>query len=224
MRNAGLVILVTALWWVTAIGIFAAGAQTPPPGFVRGVILECDSQTATGEVAIRAADNQVFRYQFDAKTYAERDDQLIQASRLKPGEKVEVVSDRSPAYTLRYARTIHVVQLPPPARPLTMGRYRAANPGNANNSLNNARLDRLPTLTFAGVVFRLNGERVVLHTRETGDQSILLRADTRYLQAGETVEAKDLKPNMRVYVRAGKNLYDEVEAYQIIWGNILTPR
>ena len=221
MRNFGLLILVTAIW------VFAAGAQTPPPGFVRGVILECDSQTATGEVVIRAADNQVFRYQFDAKTYAERDDQLIQASRLKPGEKVEVVSDRSPAYTLRYARTIHVVQPLPPPRPLTMGRYRAANPGNANNNaknLNSAKLDRLPTLTFAGVVFRLNGERVVLHTRETGDQSILLRADTRYLQEGEPVEAKDLRPNMRVYVRAGKNLYDEVEAYQIIWGTILTPR
>ena len=218
MRNLGLVI------WASAIWVFAAGAQTPPPGFVRGVILECDSQTATGEVAIRAADNQVFRYQFDAKTYAERDDQLIQASRLKPGEKVEVVSDRSPVYTLRYARTIHVVQPLPPPRPLTMGRYRAANPGNATNNVNNAKLDRLPALTFSGVVFRLNGERVILHTRGTGDQSILLRADTRYLREGETVEAKDLKPNMRVYVRAGKNLYDEVEAYQIVWGTILTPR
>ena len=222
MRNFGLVIWVFAIWWV-----FAAGAQTPPPGFVRGVILECDSQTATGEVAIRAADNEVFRYQFDAKTYAERDDQLIQASRLKPGEKVEVVSDRTPAYILRYARTIHVVQPLPPPRPGTLGRYRAANPGNANKSANNAlnaRLDWLPTLTFAGVVFRLNGERVVLHTRGAGDQSILLRDDTRYLQEGEMVEAKDLKPNMRVFVRAGKNLYDEVEAYQIVWGNILTPR
>jgi hypothetical protein len=222
MRNFGLVIWLTPIWWV-----FAAAAQTPPAGFVRGVILECDSQTSTGEVAIRAADNQVFRYQFDAKTYAERDDQLIQASRLKPGEKVEVVSDRSPAYTLRYARTIHVVQPLPPARPGIMGRYRAANPGNAGNNANtayNARLDRLPTLAFAGVVFRLNGERVVLHTRGTGDQSILLRADTRYLREGETVEAKDLKPNMRVYVRAGKNLYDEVEAYQIVWGTILSPR
>jgi hypothetical protein len=29
---------------------------------------------------------------------------------------------------------------------------------------------------------------------------------------------------MRVFVRAGKNLYDEVEAYQVIWGAILNPR
>jgi hypothetical protein len=70
----------------------------------------------------------------------------------------------------------------------------------------------------------VNGERVVLHTREAGDQCILLRQDTRYLANGEVVDAAALKPNMRVFVRAGKNLYDEVEAYQVIWGAILNPR
>lgn len=210
MRTLGLLMLLP----------LAVVAQTAPqPALIRGVILECDSQAPAGELAVRDASNQVFRYQFDAKTYAERDDQLIQASHLKPGEKVEVVSDRLPGFALRYARTIHVIQPLPPARPLTMGRYRAPRPGVP-------KLDLSPTgnLTFAGVVFRLNGERVVLHTREAGEQSILLRADTRYLQEGEIVEAKDLQPNMRVYVRAGKNLYDQVEAYQIIWGSILTPR
>ena len=210
MRTFGLLILF-------ALFSFAAAAQAPSPALVRGVILECDSQTATGELAIRAADNQVFRYRFDAKTYAERDDLLIQASRLKAGEQVEVVSDRSPASVLRYARTIHVVQPLPPPRPLSLGRYRAAK---------NGQPDRVATgtLAFSGVVGRLNAERLVLHTRETGERSILLRADTRFLQNGEIVEAKDLKPNTRVYVRAGKNLYDEVEAYQIIWGSILLPR
>jgi hypothetical protein len=202
----------------------AAAAQSQvqnaaPPALIRGVVLECDSQAPAGELAVRDAGNEVFRYQFDAKTYAERDGQLIQAWRLKPGEKVEVVSDRSPGSALRYARTIHVTQPVAPPRPLTMGRYRA--PSRAG-----PKLDTVLTgnLTFAGVVFRLNGERVVLHTRVTGEQSILLRADTRYLREGEIVEAKDLKPNMRVYVRAGKNLYDQVEAYQIIWGTILSPR
>ena len=210
MRALGLLILLP----------LAVAAQTdPPPALIRGVILECDCQAPAGELALRDAGNEVFRYRFDAKTYAERDGQLIQASRLKPGEKVEIVSDRSSGTALRYARTIHVIQPAPLPRPLTMGRYRAPFPASP-------KLDSVPTgnLTFAGVVFRLNGERVVLHTRETGDQSILLRADTRYLRDGEIVEAKDLKPNMRVYVRAGKNLYEQVEAYQIIWGSILSPR
>jgi hypothetical protein len=38
------------------------------------------------------------------------------------------------------------------------------------------------------------------------------------------VDADSLKPNMRVFVRAGKDLYNEVEAYQVIWGTILSPR
>jgi hypothetical protein len=29
---------------------------------------------------------------------------------------------------------------------------------------------------------------------------------------------------MRVFVRAAKDLHDDVEAYQVIWGTILTPR
>jgi hypothetical protein len=74
------------------------------------------------------------------------------------------------------------------------------------------------------VVFRVTGERLVLHTREGGDQSILLRKDTRFLENGETVEAENLKPNMRVFVKAGKDLYDQVEAYQVIWGSILDPK
>ena len=73
-------------------------------------------------------------------------------------------------------------------------------------------------------MFRLNSQRVILHTREAGDQSIQLRKDTRYLADGQLVDADSLKPNMRVFVRAGKDLYNEVEAYQVIWGTILSPR
>jgi len=136
---------------------------------------------------------------------------------LEPGEKVEVVSDVVPGLVLRYARTIHVLPEPPPARPSSAARLRAARPA----------LDRItPTgnLTFSGVVFRLTGERIVLHTREGGEQSLLLRKDTRYVENGEMVEAANLKLNMRVFVRAGKDLYDQLEAYQVIWGNILEPR
>ena len=199
----------------------SAAAQAPPsnpaPTLIRGVLLERDPQTGSGEFSVRAEDNRVFRYQFDPKTYVERDSQLIDVRRLQPGEKVEVLSDVVPGAALRYARTIHVLADPPPVRPLSAGRLRA--PRNVPERV-------LPTgnLTYSGVVFRVNGERLVLHTREVGDQSILLRKDTRYLQNGEMVGAADLKPNTRVFIRAGKDLYDEVEAYQVIWGGILNPK
>jgi len=37
------------------------------------------------------------------------------------------------------------------------------------------------------------------------------------------VEPDALKPNTRVFVRAGKDIYGEIEAYQVIWGAILQP-
>jgi hypothetical protein len=206
--------------WLLVLVSAVGAAQTTPspsPALIRGVLLERDLPTAAGEFSVRVADNQVFRYRFDAKTYVERENQMIDVPRLQPGEKVEVVSDTVPGSVLRYARTIHVYQDAPPPRPLTAGRLRAYRTA-ADRSLPTG------TLTYSGVVFRLTGERIVLHMREGGDQTILLRKDTRFLENGENVEAGNLKPNMRVFVKAGKDLYDQVEAYQVIWGSILDPK
>jgi hypothetical protein len=178
-------------------------------------VLECDAKPI-GEISIRTTDNQVLRYQFDRKTYAEREDRLIEAARVAPGEQVEIVSDRTAGSLLRYARTIHVIEPKAPPRPLSQGRLRAYNPKMENVRTGN--------LTYSGVVFRLNPTRVMIHTREAGDLAIQLRNDTRYLQNGVVVEAGDLKTNMRVFVRAGKDVYNEIEAYQVIWGTILDPR
>ena len=196
----------------------AVQAQTPgTPPLLRGVILERDAQTAGGQFSVRAADSQVYRFQFDRKTYVERDQQLIDVPRLVPGEKVEVVSDTVAGSVLRYARTVHVLQDVTPPRPQSASRFRANRPSIERN---------LPTgnLTYSGVVYRLTGERLILHTREQGDQAILLRKDTRYLENGENVDGTTLRPNMRVFVRAGKDLYDQVEAYQVVWGSILDPK
>lgn len=187
------------------------------PALVRGVLLERDPQLAGGQFSIRLPDNQVFRYQFDRKTYVEREKQLIDVPRLNPGEKVEVVSDLVSGSSLRYARTIHVMEdAPKPVRPMSAGRLRAYRPSDD-------RALPVGTLTYSGVVFRMNPDRIMLHVRE-GDQMIQLRKDTRFVQNGEMVDSAALKMNMRVFVRAGKDLYNQVEAYQIVWGNILDPK
>jgi hypothetical protein len=192
-------------------------AQTESSGaLMRGTLLECDARPS-GEFSIRGADNQVLRYRFDAKTYVERDERLIDAARLAPGEKIEVLSEREPASPLRYAMTIHVLQPLPPPRPKTLGRYRAyaSAPEPAIPAGN---------VTYSGVVSRLDSQHVLIHTRDAGDLSILLRKDTRFLEDGQVVDAERLKPTMRVFVRAGKDIYQQVEAYQVIWGSILAPR
>jgi hypothetical protein len=201
-------------FWLFLLAPLIAGAQFPPP-VLTGVLLERDAPAASGQFSVRAPDNQVYRYRFDGGTAVERDNLAAGVERLNPGEKVEVVSDAVPGSLLRYARTIRVVSPVAPLRTLADTRVRSARP-----------VEPMPlpgTLTFSGVVSRLNGQRLVLRTRG-GEQTILIRRDTRYVSNGDTVEAADLQPNMRVFVSAGKNLYQQVEAYQVIWGKILEPR
>ena len=200
------------LFWLP---IVLAAQTAPPAALIRGTLLERDPQTAAGEFSVRVPDHQVFRYQFDGKTYVERDQQPIDVARLRLGETVEVLSDEAPGSVLRYARSVHVLNEPDPAPPRARSRLRARSFDNV-----------VPrsTMDFSGVVFQLNAGRVVIHTRDSGDQTILLRDDTRFLENGRLVDAGDLRPNMRVYVRAGKTLYNEIEAYQVIWGQILMPR
>ena len=78
-------------------------------------------------------------------------------------------------------------------------------------------------MTFSGVVSRLSDGRLVLRTRSAGEQTILLRQNTRFVADGESVPAAELKTNMRVFVRAGKDVFGHVEAYQVVWGGILRP-
>jgi hypothetical protein len=191
-----------------------AGAQFPAPEQT-GVLLELDSNVAAGEFAIRAPSNQVYRYRFDPKTSVERDSLSGGMGHLRAGDQVTVESDLVADSLLRYARTVRVLAAP----------KSPALPDSEQRSTAFPWLDRTPptgNLTFAGVVSRLSGQSLVLRTR-SGEQTLLIRRDTRYVANGDTVEAAELRPNMRVFVRAGKNLYEQVEAYQVIWGSILEP-
>ncbi len=78
-------------------------------------------------------------------------------------------------------------------------------------------------MTFAGVVTQLTPELLVLRTRSEPRQTLLLRSDTRFMSEGQRVERADLHVNTRVFVRAGRNLDNEVEVYQVIWGDIVRP-
>jgi hypothetical protein len=202
---------VLAVVWFTSL----AAAERDASPLIRGTLIAREL-LPSGEFSVRAADTQVFRYRFDVKTYVERDDRLVDIPRLDIGERVEVLSDEGPASAVRYARTVHVIY-PETRRPLSPGRFRA-------DRVAAEHFGHVSTLSFAGVVSNLGAGWLVLHTRAAGDQTIRLRQDTRYLDNGEQVDPAALQPNMRVFIRAGHNLYDEVEAYQVIWGEILEPR
>lgn len=196
----------------------AAFAQEPAPiGLVRGSLLELEQTGGSGELSLRSADSRVFRFFFDSRTYFERAKQPVLPARLAPGESLEILADTGAGSTLRYARTIRVIVEEREPRPLSsLGRVRAYR------SVTEHIVPR-GSLTFSGVVTRFNDERMLLKTRLEGEKTILLRQDTRYVEGGSLVEAASLKANIRVFVRAGRNLDNEIEAYQVVWGEILSP-
>jgi hypothetical protein len=191
-------------------------AEQPPVVVTNGTLLERDTGSPIGEFSVREADNHVFRYRFDEKTLVDRNQLTSSIDYLQAGDKVEVIAEDGPQFTLRYARTVHVLEASSPLRRVPQERFHAF-PMSQERSFPNG------TLTYSGIVSRLNPQRMVLHTRGSGDQTILLRQDTRYLDNGSIVESTELRTNMRVFVRAGHTLLNDVEAYQVVWGQILLP-
>ncbi len=187
-----------------------------PLGYVRGVLMDCDT-TQMGDFSVRAAStSQVLRFTFDRRTYVERDKLHITMALLQKGDAVEVVSDRVAGASARYARTVHVVGDEPVLRPL-----------QSASTLRRVRpIDRIAPrgdLTYAGVISRLSDDELVLRTRRDGEKIFARRIDTYYLERGMLVEGSALQLNTRVFVRAGRNLDQELEVYQVIWGEILEP-
>jgi hypothetical protein len=70
------------------------------------------------------------------------------------------------------------------------------------------------------VVIRRDPRSLTLRTRD-GEQTLVLRKDTRYLADGAQQDSTALAVNTRVFVRAGRALDGDVEAYQVMWGDVV---
>jgi hypothetical protein len=200
-----------------AVLVGAAHAQQAPIGIVRGELITWQATAGAGELNVKTLEGHVYQCSFDKKTYFERDNQLVTPGAMQAGDRLEIVSDRKPGSQLCYARTVHVLD-PAAAR---------LGPGGGPRF----RRERSPTesfaprgdMTFAGVVVRVDHDLLTLRTRADGEKLILLRQDTRYIGDGQRVDADGLKRNTRVFIRAGRNLDNDVEAYQVVWGEIVQP-
>ena len=183
---------------------------------MRGAFLEGDVRVEAGEFSVRVPGNEVLRYRFDAKTRVTRGGLATTISLLRSGEPVEVESSLIPESPLRYASSVLASDPLPTPRIASRPRTRAL--GSPIEPL-----FQRGELTFSGVVSYLADGRLILHTKNLGEQTILLRQDTRFLASGDIVGSSDLKANMRVFVRAGKDLFGHTEAYQVMWGGFLQP-
>lgn len=182
---------------------WTVGAQDSP--VLRGIVVRRELSVRSGVLTVRAGDL-VVKFHFDGRTYVERDNRPIEGAQLRPGEQVEVVSDAVSGTELRNAQSIHVI----PVKLVERHRPPLEKPKG--------------DLTFSGLILRLGNGRMMLHRREEGDIEILLRPDTRYMVNGDLVSAENLKTNMRVEVRAARDVAGKVEAYQVVWGSMLAPK
>jgi hypothetical protein len=77
---------------------------------------------------------------------------------------------------------------------------------------------------LSGLVMGVKSNVLTLKSRAGENETIHLRPDTRYSTEGQTAEASNLLVNTLVFVRCGKNVENQVEAYQVVWGEILKPQ
>jgi hypothetical protein len=209
------------LWLGVAMAGALWGQDAAPAGIVRGTVVE-RAEGAAGQIAIRDGDNRVLRLTYDGHTWMERDGRRIEAREIGAGDDVEIISDRGATPSEAYARRIRVM---PAAAPLVR---RPRSPGSpyAARSYRDHFEDIFPrgNLTFSGTVVEVAPESLLVRTRKDGPRRFRLREDTRYLANGGRGVADDLRVNTRVFVRAGKNFDGEVEAYSVVWGEILNPK
>ena len=187
-----------------------AFAQRPAPiGTLLGSVVEVSS---SGLIDFKAGSGALLRCRYDDATVTERSHNRVETATLIPSEAIEITTDRKLGAC--YAQKIRVIdkaalEAKIPLRPTRL-----------------AILDQLfprGNLTYAGVVLRHNNDTLVLRTRTEGEKILRLRDDTKFLDSGTPGDLSKLVPNTRVFVRAGKNLENELEVYQIIWGRIEGP-
>lgn len=188
---------------------------------ITGDLLEWDAGGAKPAFSIRQTDHRVIRCAFDSSTQFERNG-VSALPGARPGDVIEAAVRGTPGYADCFAQYIKVSDPPVAHRRAVRPRVnlRAAQPARPSLDWMFPR----GNLTFAGVITQIHPDTVVLRTRQDGPKTFTLRQDTRYLSGGLPAEASSLLVNTKVFIRAGKNFDNQLEAFQIVWGEVLHPQ
>jgi len=200
------------LFRMAATALFAAPLCAPadmPKGLFHGQMVSWEGSPVKGVLLARSSAGIVEGCGYDALSIVQLSRQRITVAKLEPGDSIEIITDHKPGSRDCYIRMLDVV---PPAPP--PGRVKPVAAARPTFDLPHG--DR----TISGVIVRRDARSITLRTRD-GEQTLLLRKDTRYLGDGAQQDAAAVLVNTRVFVRAGPNLYGGIEAYQVMWGEIL---
>lgn len=187
--------------WIACAILFAEilhAQQTMPSGIVHGSVIAATG----GSLSVRSADGVVYDCSYDRLTLFQRNHWPIRAVDLNGGEPVEILADRRAAVPC-YVRMLSVVY-PQPTSP----RHRAQQ---------KEVWQPHRYLSYAGMVVSANAAMFTIKT-SAGPRTLRLREDTHYSDATQPLV------NKHVFVQAGRNQQGALEAYQVVWGEILAVR
>jgi hypothetical protein len=215
-----------AIWMLLAFGLSAqspqgrTGPAMMPTGIIRGHLLAILGGTS-GIAEVQRDDGSTYDCDYDSHTLFERNKWPIHAEDLNAGEPVEVLSDRRPGTRTCYVRVLSVVyRMPPPARrPTKIAPLEGDTEEPAPAPVVPVRAQR-GYLSYSGVVTQYDRATLTLHTR-SGEEVLRLRADTLYSNDGVRIATPENLINRHVFIRAGRSLYGGLEAYQVMWGEIV---
>jgi hypothetical protein len=201
--------------WAILIPLAASllTAQPQPPlGILRAELIAWDGSWDGGALRLKLDSGIDYACAFDGRTFFERDRVRISIGRLRPGDSLEVVSDRVTPSARCFARMVKVLTTPvvvPTWGSITRATEHFAPRGN---------------ITIVGVIVELDGANMIVKTRQGERQTIRLRHDTRFVLNGAPATKEMVALNLAVFVRAGVGSDEEIEAYQVVTGEILQPR
>jgi hypothetical protein len=200
------------LFRMVATAVLAAPLCAPadmPKGMFHGQMVSWEGSPTKGVLLARSAAGIVEGCGYDALSILELSRQRVTVAKLEAGDPLEIIADHKPGSRDCYIRMLQVVPpAPPPGRVKPVAAIRPA--------FDLPHGDR----TISGVIIRRDARSITLRTRD-GEQTLLLRKDTRYLSDGAQQDAAAALVNTRVFVRAGPTLYGGIEAYQVMWGQIV---
>lgn len=197
------------------LAVAQAWAQSDAPtGLLRGDFVNWSGTPRSGNFTFRATTHQLYSCSYDQKTYIERSNQRITFAAAGPGDHLELITDHQFNSSACYARMVQVID--PPIVPAS-----ALTHFHPRSSTSSAFPAPRANVTVAGVVLRVFPDLLALRLRTGEEQFLRLRPDTQYLAQGQASARGSLHANTLVFIRAAKDFYGEMEAYQVIWGGIL---
>lgn len=194
----------------------APAAEAPALRILKGELVEWNVRGLSGDLLLEEDEApRRWRCSVTSETFLTRASIRIHPAGIRIGDLLEVVAETQggpSASGACVARTVYI--RPPDPRRRLSGRQLWLTSTPASSWLGGAR----GLLTFAGVVNRVEGNRLYLNTRRQGAKSFALRDDTKFSSDGRPVDLASLPAQTQVFVRASRTYEGDLEVYHVVWG------